>query len=46
MDVKKVGYRRNWRDDYLVSETVSQLLSHNNIKSLFAGEAAEQLSIN
>ena len=30
----------NWRDNYLVSETVSQLSSHNNVKSLFAGEAA------
>ena len=40
MDVNKVRYRMNWRDNYLVSETVSQLSSHNNVKSLFAGEAA------
>ena len=40
MDVNKIRYRMNWRDNYLVSETVSQLSSHNNVKTLFAGEAA------
>ena len=30
MDVNKVRYRRNWQDNYLVSETVSQLC--NNLK--------------
>ena len=28
MDVNKVRYRRNWRDNYLVSETVSQLCNN------------------
>ena len=27
-NVNKVGYRRNWRDNYLVSETVSQLCNN------------------
>ena len=43
--VNRVGYRRNRRDNYLVSETVSQLCNINlkgrpTTKSLFAGEAA------
>ena len=28
MVVNKVRYRRNWRDNYLVSETVSQLCNN------------------